>query len=103
MRQLAEPALGRAGAVHLRRVEERRASGHARVEGALLLVAVRRAAAVGELGRGPAGAARGSPQVMAPTPIRGTTTSVLPRVAAGSVMSVSIRRTSQRLQVPTIV
>ena len=57
--QLAEPALGRAGAVHLGGVEEGRAGGHARLEGALLLVAARRAATVGQLGRGPAGAARG--------------------------------------------
>ena len=58
MGQLAEPALGGAGAVHLRGVEEGRAGGDAGVEGALLLVAARGAATVGELGRGPAGAAR---------------------------------------------
>ena len=58
MGQLAEPALGGAGAVHLGGVEEGRTGGHAGVEGALLLVAARGAATVGELGRGPAGAAR---------------------------------------------
>ena len=59
MGQLADPALGGAGAVHLSRVDERRAGGHAGVEGALFLVAVRRAATVRQLGRRPAGAARG--------------------------------------------
>ena len=56
--QLAEPALRRAGAVHLRGVEERRAGGNAGVERTLLLVAARGAATVGELGRRPAGTAR---------------------------------------------
>ena len=58
MGQLAEPALRRAGAVHLRGVEEGRAGGDAGVEGTLLLVAARGAATVGELRRGPAGTAR---------------------------------------------
>ena len=57
--QLAEPALGSAGAIHLGGVEERRTGGDAGVEGALLLVAARGAATVGELGRGPSGAPRG--------------------------------------------
>ena len=93
--QLAEPALGGAGAVHLGGVEEGRAGGHAGVEGALLLVAAR-GAAVGELGRGPAGAARRvAPGHGADAQARDDRRSLLPSVAAGSVMVASIRRTSQ--------
>ena len=58
MGQLAEPPLGGAGAVHRRGVEEGRTRGDTGVEGTLLLVAARRAATVGELRRGPAGASR---------------------------------------------
>ena len=58
MGQLAEPALGGPGAVHLGRVEEGRSGRHAGVECALLLFATRGATTVGELGRGPAGASR---------------------------------------------
>ena len=94
MGQLADPALGGAGAVHLGGIEERRTGGHAGVERALFLVAVRGAATVGQLGRGPAGAARWIAPGHRPDAQAGNL-EIGSSERHRTVMARSIRRTSQ--------